>query len=160
MLAAAEDWALFFHLVGAFVFVGGVIVAGVAFEAARHQRRPSDIALLLGLTRIGVLLVALGTVIVVPFGLWLVHLGRFGYGSGWVVAALALFAAVNILGGAGGQRPKRARKLAASLAREGDAGTTELRALLDDRATLVLNYLSAVIVLAIVVLMVFKPGGG
>ena len=54
-----EDVALLFHLVGAFLLVGGTMVAGIAFEAARRRETPSDIALLLGLTRIGVLLVAL-----------------------------------------------------------------------------------------------------
>jgi len=39
--------------------VGGGVVAGVAFEAARRRRRPSEIALLLNLTRIGVVLVGL-----------------------------------------------------------------------------------------------------
>ena len=104
-VAAAESWATFFHLLGAFLFVGGVIVAGVAFEAARRRQGPAEIALLLGLTRLGVLLVALGALIVLPFGLWLVHVAGYGYGDAWIVAALVLFAAVSVLGGVGGQRP-------------------------------------------------------
>lgn len=158
MVASAADWALFAHLLGAFLFVGGVIVAGVAFVAARRRHGPHEIALLLGLTRIGVLLVALGGLIVLVFGLWLVHLERVGYGAGWVDAALVLFAVMTILGAVGGQRPKRARKLAAELADAGSAETAELRALLDDRVALALNVLSALLVLAIVALMVFKPG--
>ena len=150
---------MFFHLIGAFLFVGGVIVAGVGFEAARRRRRPSETALLLGLTRIGVLLVVLGFLIVLGFGLWLVHVGHFGYGSAWVDWALALLLIVTVLGAIAGQRPKRARKLADSLAREGNAETAELRMLLDDRAARALNYLSAALVVAIIVLMVFKPGG-
>ena len=157
MIAAAESWALFFHLVGAFLFVGGVIVAGVAFEVARRRRRPDEIALLLGLTRIGVLLVAVGVLLVLPFGLWLVHLGDWGYGAGWVDAALALLAAASILGAIGGRRPKRARKLASRLAAEDDAETSELRALLDDPLTLAFNYTLLLLVVAIVVLMVVKP---
>lgn len=160
VLATADSWALLFHLLGAFLFVGGMIVAGVAFEAARRRHEPAEIALLLGLARIGVLFVALGALVVLPFGLWLVHLGRFGYGAGWVDAALALFVAVAAMGGIGGQRPKRARKLAARLAREEQPESAQLRALLDDRPALALNYLSAVLVLAIIVLMVFKPGSG
>jgi uncharacterized membrane protein len=159
MLATTEDWAMLFHLAGAFAFVGGTIVAGVAFETARRRRVPSEIALLLDLSRIGVVLVALGVLLVLPFGLWLVHLGDFGYGSAWVDAAIALLVAVTILGAFGGQRPKRARKLAEQLARDGNVETTELRRLLDDRVAFALNYVSAALVVGIVVLMVFKPGG-
>jgi uncharacterized membrane protein len=153
----AENWALFFHLVGAFLFVGGVIVAGVAFEAARRRHRPDEIALLLGLTRVGVALVAVGALVVLPFGLWLVHVAHVGYGAGWVDAALALLVATSVLGAVAGQRPKRARKAATLLAQAGAAETPELRALLDDRVSLALNYLAGLLVVAIVVLMVFKP---
>jgi uncharacterized membrane protein len=158
MVGAAEDWALFFHLLGAFLFVAGVVVAGVAFEAARRRRQPHEIALLLGLSRVGVLLVAPGAVLVLAFGLWLVRLGHWRYSAGWVDAALALFVAVSVLGAIGGQRPKRARLLAERLAREGAEESPELRALLDDRLALALNYASAALLVAIVVLMVFKPG--
>src|SRR3954449_3905869 len=103
-----EHVALFFHLLGAFSLVGGTIVAGVAFETARRRETPAEIALLLGLSRIGVLLVAMGSVLVLGFGLWLVSLGDWGYGAGWIDAALGLFVAAVVLGGIGGQRPQRA----------------------------------------------------
>lgn len=152
-----DDVALFFHILGALAFVSGIVVAGVAFEAARRRGRPVEIALLLGLTRIGVLLVGVGGVLLLGFGLWLVHLGHFGYGAGWIDAALALFAAAIALGAVGGQRPKQARLLASRLADEGQPASTELRALLDDRRSRATNYLAAVVVVAILVLMVFKP---
>jgi len=158
--ASAESWALFLHLVGAFLLVAGLTVAGVGFEAARRRHRPAEIAVLLGTTRAGVLLVAAGTLLLLPFGLWLVHLERVGYGAAWVDAALALFVAVAALGALGGRRPKAARLLASRLAEEGAREGEELRALLDDRLSRALNYLSALLVLAIVVLMVFKPGSG
>jgi uncharacterized membrane protein len=159
LLFVVENWALFLHLLGAFVLVAGAAVAGVGFEAARRRKRPSEIALLLSLTRVGVLLIAIGFLLVVPFGLWLVHIDRIGYEAGWVDAALGLLVAVSALGGIGGQRPKRARKLATRLAQDGEEESVELRALLDDRLTLTLNYLSAILLVAIVALMVFKPGG-
>ena len=95
---------------------------------------------------------AAGSTVVLAFGLWLMHLERVGYDTAWVDAALALFVAVGVLGGIGGQRPKRARELAQ---RGGDGA--ELRTLLDDRLARALNYLSAVLLIAIVALMVFKP---
>jgi uncharacterized membrane protein len=153
-----EDLALFFHLLGAFSLVAGTVVAGVAFESARRRHTPAEIALLLGLSRIGVLLVGLGILLVLGFGLWLVHLGGWGYGAGWVDAALGLLVTLVVLGALGGRRPKRARKLATRLVAEGSPVGQELRALLDDRATLALNYVSALVLLAIIALMVFKPG--
>ena len=151
------DVALFFHLLGALLFVSGIAVAGFAFEVARRRERPAEIALLLGLTRIGVVLVAAGALLLPVFGLWLVHLGHFGYGSGWVDAAIGLYVVAVALGGLGGRRPKRARRLAARLADEQAPVNAELRALLDDRASRAANYGSLVLVLVILVLMVFKP---
>jgi uncharacterized membrane protein len=150
--------ALFFHLLGAFALVAGTVVAGVAFEAARVRRVPTEIALLLGLTRVGVALVGVGTLLVLGFGLWLVDLGAWGFGTGWIVAALVLLGVTVVLGAAGGQRPKRARRLAVELRDDEAADTRELRRLLDDRAGRAANYLAALLLLAIIVLMVFKPG--
>jgi uncharacterized membrane protein len=149
--------ALFFHLLGALLFVAGIMLAGVAFEAARRRQRPADIALLLGLTRVGVVLVGIGALLVLGFGLWLVHLGGFGYGAGWVDATIALYLLALVLGAIGGRRPKQARQLATRLAGEDGPVSTELRALLNDPLSLAANYTSAAAVLAILVLMVFKP---
>jgi len=153
-----EDFALFFHLLGAFLLVAGTAVAGVAFESARRRESPGEIALLLGLARIGAVLVVLGVLVALAFGLWLVHLGDWGYGAGWVDAAIALLVVAAFLGAAGGQVPKRARLLASRLAGDGQPVSDELRALLRDRRTLAVNYGSALLVVAIVVLMVWKPG--
>jgi hypothetical protein len=73
--------ALCFHLLGALLFVAGIVLAGAAFEAARRRQQPAEIALLLSMTRIGVLVVAVGALLLAAFGLWLVHLGNWGYGT-------------------------------------------------------------------------------
>jgi uncharacterized membrane protein len=144
-------------LLGALLFGAGIVVAGVAFEAARRRERPSDVALLLRLTRVGVLLVAVGAVLLGVLGLWLVHLGHFGYGSGWVDASIALYVLVLGLGGHGGQRPKQARRLAAELVERDAPINDELRALLDDPISRGENYASLLLVLVVLILMVFKP---
>jgi hypothetical protein len=76
-----DDAGLFFHLLGALLFVAGIVLAGVCFEVERRRERPAEIALLLGLTRMGVVLVG-GAVLLLGFGLWLVHLKHFGYDAG------------------------------------------------------------------------------
>jgi uncharacterized membrane protein len=156
-LRPMRNVALFFHLLGALLFVAGIVVAGVAFEAARRRHRPEDIALLLGLTRVGVALVGAGAVLVLGFGLWLVHLGGFGYGASWVDAALVLYVAALALGALGGQRPRQARRMAAELAAAGAPATDELRTLLADRRSLAASYAATLAVLAILALMVFRP---
>lgn len=155
--AAMRDVALFFHLLGALLFVAGIVVAGVGFETARRRRRPADVALLLGLSRVGVVLVSVGALVVLGFGLWLVDLGGFGYGAGWIDAALALYALALALGALGGRRPRQARRLAGALAAKDEPLTAELRALLADRPSMAANYAAALAVLAILALMVFKP---
>jgi uncharacterized membrane protein len=151
-----EEVALFFHLLGAFVFVAGFVLTGVAFERARRRSDPTEIALLLGLGRAGVMLVGVGGLLILVFGLWLVHLGHWGYGAGWVDAAILLYVIALALGGIGGQHPKQARQLAVRLGAQGEPISDELRTLLDDRVSRLANYGSAVIVLAILAIMVFK----
>lgn len=149
--------AFFFHIVGVLAFVSGIVLAGVAFESARRRELPAEIATLLGLSRIGVLLVGVGTLLAGVFGLWLVHLGKWHYGSFWVSCSIVLFVAALMLGAIGGQRPKRARQLAVELASEGAPVSVELHALLNDTAALLQNYLSLLLVLAIIAVMCFKP---
>jgi uncharacterized membrane protein len=152
-----EEVVLFFHLLGVLLFAAGIAVAGIAFETARRRERPAEIALLLGLSRVGALLVLSGGLLLLVCGLWLVELEDIGFGAGWIDAAMAIFAVALILGALGGQRPKRARKLADGLVREGKEPDAELRMLLDDRLSRAGNYASAVLVLTILALMVFKP---
>jgi uncharacterized membrane protein len=114
-----EDAVLFFHLLGALLFVAGIVVAGIALEAARRRDRAAEVALLLSLTRSGVALVGLGGLLLFVCGLWLVGLKEIGYGTGWIAAAIALFIVALALGGLGGQRPKQARLLASKLAESG-----------------------------------------
>ena len=152
------ELALFLHLVGAFLFVGGVVVAAVAHAKARRHEHPHEIALLLGLARTGVLLVAAGAAVVFVFGLWLVDAGGHSLGEPWLVTALALFALAVVLGAAGGRRPRQARVLAESLARSDEPATPELRRLLADRASTAANYVAALAVVVILGLMVWQPG--
>lgn len=149
--------ALFFHLLGALLFFSGIAVAGIASEVARRRTRAGDVALVLSIARLGVLLVASGGLLLPVFGLWLVHLGHWGYGSGWVDWALGLYVLAMLLGGIGGRRPRQARVRATALAARGEAVDAELSALLDDRMSRAVNLASLCAVIAILALMVFKP---
>jgi len=68
-----------------------------------------------------------------------------------------LFALAAFLGAIGGRRPKQARLYAERLARDGAPSDAQLRQLLDDRVALVLNYVSAVVMVVVLALMITKP---
>jgi uncharacterized membrane protein len=90
------------------------------------------------------------------FGLWLVH--EAGYGDGWVVNALVLFVLGNAMGGAGGRRDERTAVFARELSTASEAPSAELRARVHDSISLVLSYGSGPILVAILALMIWKPG--
>ena len=148
--------ALFFHLLGVLLLFAGAVVAGVAFELARRRASAADVAALLSASRVGAAVLGVGALLAGAFGLWLVHLGHWGYGSGWVDWGIGLYVLMLVLGGAGGARPRQARLLATRLGAQGAAVDAELRALLDDAAARALNYISLAILIAVVAVMVFK----
>jgi uncharacterized membrane protein len=143
---------------GAFCLIGGAVAATVFNMAAQGRERPSEVALLLGLTRAAVVAVVAGSVLTLAFGLWLVHEARYGYGDGWIVAAIVLWLAGVAAGESGGRRDAATRRLAERLAHESDAPSPELRARLRDPISLALSYGSGAAMLAVLVLMVWKPG--
>jgi uncharacterized membrane protein len=152
------QWLLGFHLVGAFLFVAGAVAAGVLQWTATRRERPSDVALLLGLTRPAVALVAVGALATLGFGAWLVDEAGFDWSDGWISAALLLWIVSVVLGGIGGRSARHTRYLAERLAAEGDRPSEELHRALVDPAGRALNYGSFLAVVAVLALMVWKPG--
>jgi uncharacterized membrane protein len=152
-------WLLLFHMTGAFMVVGGATLAGIFNIAALRRERPSEIAVLFRLTRIAVVSVMAGMTIALIFGLWLVaDLDFVHWSDAWVIAALVLWVVANALGGNGGKRDKASRELAEQLAAQGDQPSAELRARLRDPLSLALSWGSGAVVIAILVLMIWKPG--
>lgn len=147
---------LFVHMVGAVLFFSGLAVAAAALATARRRTRAGEIALLLRLSRWGVLLVGAGALLLLAFGFWLVELTRWSLIEPWLGGALALFTVSLALGAAGGQRPKRARRLAQQLPGDEDA-PEELRRLLCDPVSDLLNWAAAAAALGVLALMVWKP---
>ena len=151
------NWLLFFHLLGAIAFFAGGAVAGTLQLGAIRRERPSEIALLLRLTRAGVVLVGIGAVFTLGFGIALAEHDGYGLSPAWIQAALGLWVATMALGGYGGRTARHARHLATRLAQESDEPSPELRALVAARGALWSSYASSLLLLAILALMVWKP---
>jgi uncharacterized membrane protein len=152
------QWLVFLHVTGAFMVLGGAVMAGILNFSALRRERPSEIVLLFRLTRFAALSISIGMVVTLAFGLWLISDADYGWGDTWIVLALVLWVVANAMGGIGGGRDKRARELAERLAAEGDQPSSELHARLRDPIALTLSWGSGLVVIAILALMIWKPG--
>jgi uncharacterized membrane protein len=152
-----RDWALFLHLVGVLLFVGGSVGVTALRLLAIGKERPSESALLLRAARPLVPLVGLGLVLTIVAGAWLAHELGFAYGSGWLRWTYALIAWLVVVGAVAGRLDRRTRELAEHLATEDDASSPELTRRLRDPIALTLDASMLVATLAIVALMVWKP---
>lgn len=159
MTPSSFEVALFLHLLGTLAFASGMAVAAICFEAARRRSTATEVAMLLSLTRAGVLLVLVGAIVAGGCGLWLASIANLTFETEWVWLSAALFIASIVLGAIGGRRPRQARTLAnAERAADVDAAPSRrLRALLDDPVSRACNYLAALALVAIVYLMVTQP---
>ncbi len=152
-----EQWLLGLHVLGAFLFVSGAVVAGAFHTAALRRARPSEVAFLLRLSRAGVLMVGVGALAALGFGGWLVGDLDLGWGDAWLTWAVVLWVVALALGGIGGRSARRARYLADRLVAEGDQPSRELTRALRQPVALALNYASFAASLAILGLMIWKP---
>jgi len=153
----AYHWLLFFHLLGAVLFFSGAAIAGTLQLGAMRREKPSEILTLLRLTRVGVLIVVLGAFMTLGFGMALAsHLG-YGFTPAWIQAAFGLWVASVVLGAIGGRTAREARYRAEELAASGDLPDEGLRALVAHRPSLILSWLSGLLLVVILVLMVWRP---
>jgi uncharacterized membrane protein len=152
------DWLLFLHITGAFLLIGGIVVAGILNIAAIARERPSEVATLYALVRYAVPMIGLGLLMTLVIGIWLVHEAQFDYSEGWIVAAFVLWVIATALGNIDGRYQRQTGELAARLAAEGDAPSQELRARLRNPVALVISYSSGLMAFAVLAIMIWKPG--
>lgn len=152
------QWLLALHVSGAFLLLGGGVLAAAFNVAAQRSESPAEIALFLGLTRVAVVGIALGSLLTLVLGLWLVSDRDYSFGDAWVSLSLLLWILAMGAGQAGGKRDRETRLLATRLAGEGNVATPELRARLRDPLTLSLSYGSGVALVIVLALMIWKPG--
>jgi uncharacterized membrane protein len=131
---------LFLHVTAAFTMVTAV---GMFLAIALGLRSGSHAATALRLAPVAGILWPVGGLFAIVFGIWLaLHVSSYSLGDGWIIAAIVLWVVGSAIGG---RISAGYRKLAS-----GGAGP--------DPATLAMNLALVVIVLAILVDMIYKPG--
>jgi len=152
------QWLVALHVTGAFLFLGGGVLAAAFNIAALRSERPSEIALFYGLTRIAVVMIAFGALLTIVLGFWLVSDRDYSFSELWLVLSLTLSVLAVWAGQMGGMRDRKTRELAEELAAGSNEATPELRARMRDPRTLALSYGSGLMLVAILALMVWRPG--
>lgn len=146
------------HVSAAFFFVGGSVAAGILNVLAIRSEQPSEVAALLRLIRRTLPVLFVGVAGTLVFGLWLWHDLHYSFGAAWIWLSLVLWVVANALGGIGGRRQEKTRVTAERLAADGDRPSSELSALLHDPVAHALNLAAGLATLAILALMVWRPG--
>jgi len=157
----AYDTLLFLHLLAAFMMIGGALAYHILQFALLRRDRPSEVAALFGAGRLFGLLIQVGAVAVLIFGIWLAYVSTPEYGitDEWVITAIVLWVIAVALGFFGGNLYTKAAQLAGRLEAEGaDAPSAELRAMIRSPRAALMTWGSTVLIVAILVLMIWKPG--
>lgn len=156
------DWLLFFHLTGAFLLLSGALAFHLLLFYSRRREKPSEVASILGGGALAEFAIQVGTLVVLVFGIWLAYtdseIPKYKLTDEWIIASLILWAVGSALAAVGGKIYADGRKLALRLAADGDTASPELRALIFNRRAAVMTWASTLMITAILVLMVWKPG--
>lgn len=153
----ARDWALFLHVTGVLLFVGGSIAVTALRLLAIGKERPSESAVLLRAVRPLVPIVGTGLLLTLGAGAWLAHELRVPYDSSWLQTTYVLVVWLGVAGAVAGRLDRKTRELAERTAAEGDRPSDELARRLRDPVALALDASMLVATVAIVALMVWKP---
>ena len=155
------DWLLFAHVLAAFVLVAALVVFWIIGIVARNVDRPVESLRYFRVAQPANILVVVGTLGTLVFGLWLaIERDAYQVWDGWILAALVLWAVASETGRRGGAPYTEAKKLAERLAADGraDEPSPELHAKLKDRNAIMLQALSSLAVLFLLLDMIYKPG--
>ena len=154
------DWLLFLHVASAFALVAALVLYTVLIAVVWNKDVPGDVARLFRISKVGDVLIAVGSIGVLVFGIWLaIDVDGYEVWDGWVIAAIVLWLVMGALGSRTGKIYNAARDRARTLAREGNnAPNAELQAMVQDRRGLWLHVAGIVTVVVLLIDMVWKPG--
>jgi len=155
-----DDWVLALHVLAAFSLVAGMILFWVLIVAVRRIDTPADTLRLGPLAKVGNATVGAGMGGTIIFGLWLAFsVGRYDIWDAWILEALVLWFVAAALGQRTGKAFMQGPVKAQELETAGQTGpNAELLAVNRTSQGLLMHTLTSAVVLAIIIIMVWKPG--
>ncbi len=133
------DWLLFLHVLSAFALVATVVMFSAFALGAATDTRVLAVANFLWAAG------GLGTLV---FGIWLaIYVDGYEVWDGWIITSILLWAIATELG-------RRAQLGYTAIAGAGDGGAVVAEA----RQASLMHWLRSLAVLALLVVMIYKPG--
>jgi hypothetical protein len=154
------DFLLFVHVLGAFALVGATAWFWTLNIASMRTNRASTVLALGELVKPATVVVVIGTVTTLIFGIWLtIYVDGYELWDLWILGSLVLWVVTTETGRRGGKYHEQGiPALVQSVEAGRDEITAEWRALPSNRTALMLDAISTVTVILILILMIFKPG--
>ena len=154
-----HDWLLFLHVLSAFALVGAEVLFTFLIFWLWKSDVPGEIARVSDISKLGSVLVGVGSGGVLVFGIILAfEADSYAIWDAWIVAALILWLLFAEVGRRSGKAYDAAGARARSLVAEGRGEpNTELGAMFRSSSALQLHLASLVIIVLFLLDMVFKP---
>ena len=154
------QWALAFHVLAAFAYVGGIVLFWVLIVAVRRVDTADETLRMEPIVKVGNIAAGVGAMGTVVIGIYLAFaVDSYAIWDGWIIAALVLWAVAGALGQRTGAAYMQGMNKAKELDAAGQTGPDEgLLALNRTQAGLILHSLASLAVLLLLLDMIFKPG--
>ena len=144
-----NETLLVLHLLAAFATVASIVVFVAVLLGARRATSAAEALPLLRLSNLAGVLWNVGGITVLVFGVWLaLDAGQYDILDGWILAAIVLWVIASAAGG------PLTRGYRTALGEGGEAALATVRS---ERVAL-LHAVMAIATLALLVLMIYKPG--
>ena len=157
---SVHDWLLFLHVLSAFILVGALVLFTFLIAFLWRTDLPRDIARVSGISRLGTVLVGVGSVGALILGVVLAfEANGYAIWDPWIVAAVIMWAAMGELGRRTGLAYDAAGAKARELVAAGhDAPNPELGAMFRSSRGLIFHFATVTVLLLLLLDMIFKPG--
>jgi hypothetical protein len=154
-----NDWILALHLLSAFALVGALVLFTILIVAGWGTDNPARFGATMRAGQVGTILVGVGAVGTIVFGVWLaISLDAYQLWDGWVIAALVLWAVTLELGRRTGDFYREAGEQAKKLGSAGVTSSPELAAVAGASRGFWLHMATIVVTVLILLDMIWKPG--
>jgi uncharacterized membrane protein len=155
-----DDWIIALHVLSAVAYVAAIVLFWVLIAAVRRLDTPDATIALGPVSRLGTVVVGIGGVGTLVFGIWLaLSVGDYDLWDAWIILAIALWAIAGAFGQRTGVEYTRGVRKAIELRDAGQPGANaELLALNRTQNGVILHAVVTVTVLLILIDMIWKPG--